>query len=309
MLAWAMIGTLSCGLTLICASEVAAQQPTYHIDSSFVGTWTPYLTKDTALAPVLTLRSNGRFTMRTTETHESFSGETRQRMVLTGEWRVRTTVYASQYTELCLQPDRADDMSCQSAFKKQVWLVLGSNDVWKPVDRTTVGSSAVPHGPTSGGSHGASRSSALRVPQVHTLDSSDSIEFEEYLLGAHPKPTGAGSGVERSFSDGQVPVNTNRTYMGYQVEKPALAKEDNPKPIYPSKLESAGVEGEVLVQFVIDTTGRADMSTFKVLKSSNDLFTISVKNVLPRMRFYPAETGGRKVKQFVHFPFSFAKPH
>jgi protein TonB len=66
------------------------------------------------------------------------------------------------------------------------------------------------------------------------------------------------------------------------------------------------VEGEVLAQFVVDTTGRADMSTFKVLKSSHELFTQSVRNVLPNMRFYPAEIGGRKVKQMVQQPFTFA---
>ena len=38
-------------------------------------------------------------------------------------------------------------------------------------------------------------------------------------------------------------------------------------------LRSANVEGEVLAQFVVDTTGRADMSTFKVLKSTHELFT------------------------------------
>jgi len=123
----------------------------------------------------------------------------------------------------------------------------------------------------------------------------------------------SGKGVEGGTSKGVVggkgPVNPDQTYFEFQVEKPALAREDNPKPQYPSMLESAGVEGEVLVQFVIDTTGRADMSTFKVLKSSNDLFTNSVRNVLPRMKFYPAETGGRKVKELVQFPFSFAKPH
>ncbi len=58
-----------------------------------------------------------------------------------------------------------------------------------------------------------------------------------------------------------------------------MAKEDNPLPTYPSMLESAGVEGEVLAQFVIDTLGKADMSTFKVLKSSNDLFTQSIKSI------------------------------
>jgi len=66
------------------------------------------------------------------------------------------------------------------------------------------------------------------------------------------------------------------------------------------------VEGEVLAQFVVDTTGRADMSTFKVLKSSHELFTQSVRNVLPQMRFYAAEIGGRKVKQMVQQPFTFA---
>jgi hypothetical protein len=31
-----------------------------------------------------------------------------------------------------------------------------------------------------------------------------------------------------------------------------------------------------------------------------------VKAVLPRYRFIPAETGGRKVKQLVQLPFTFA---
>jgi periplasmic protein TonB len=47
------------------------------------------------------------------------------------------------------------------------------------------------------------------------------------------------------------------------------------------------------------------MSTFKVLKSDNDLFTQEIKNTLPKMRFYPAEVGGRKVKELVQLPFTF----
>jgi protein TonB len=70
-------------------------------------------------------------------------------------------------------------------------------------------------------------------------------------------------------------------------------------------LRSANVEGEVLAQFVVDTLGRAGMQTFKVLKSSHDLFTNSVKSALSNMRFYPAEVGGRKVKQLVQMPFQF----
>ena len=77
-------------------------------------------------------------------------------------------------------------------------------------------------------------------------------------------------------------------------------------PQYPDMLRTAGIEGTVLAQFVVDTTGRAEMSTFKVLKSDNDLFSNAVKNALQRMRFLPAEVGGRKVKQLVQQPFQFS---
>jgi protein TonB len=48
------------------------------------------------------------------------------------------------------------------------------------------------------------------------------------------------------------------------------------------------------------------MRTFKALSSSHELFTTAVRNVLPQMRFYPAETGGRKVKQLVQQAFKFS---
>jgi protein TonB len=60
---------------------------------------------------------------------------------------------------------------------------------------------------------------------------------------------------------------------------------------------------------VVDTNGRADMSTFKVLQADNELFGASLKNVLPSWRFYPAEAGGHKVKQIVQLPVAFQAPH
>jgi len=120
--------------------------------------------------------------------------------------------------------------------------------------------------------------------------------------------SGKGVAGGKANGTGTTPVNTDQTYFSFQVEKQTLAKEGNPPPQYPSMLQSSGVTGEVLAQFVVDTTGRAEMSTFKVLKQSNDLFTSAVKKVLPEWRFYPAETGGRKVKQLVQLPFVFNIP-
>jgi protein TonB len=112
-----------------------------------------------------------------------------------------------------------------------------------------------------------------------------------------------GRGVE-----GGVRANADQPYFEFQVEKRVLAREGNPAPSYPSMLESARIEGEVLAQFVVDTTGRAEMGTFTALKATNDFFTQSVKDVLPRMRFYAAEIGGRKVKQLVQMPFVYRVP-
>ena len=84
--------------------------------------------------------------------------------------------------------------------------------------------------------------------------------------------------------------------------------QDSPKPKYPSVLESSGIAGEVQAQFVVRSDGKADMDTFKVLKSSNELFTQAVKNVLPRMHFSPAMIGGKPVNQLVQQSFQFAVP-
>lgn len=102
------------------------------------------------------------------------------------------------------------------------------------------------------------------------------------------------------------PTVAKQPYLEFQVEKPVQLAAGSPNPKYPPELKAANVSGVVLAQFVVDTLGRAEGSTFKVLKSDHELFTEAVKNVLPDLRFIPAEVGGRKVKQLVQQPFSFA---
>jgi protein TonB len=147
------------------------------------------------------------------------------------------------------------------------------------------------------------------VPPVNIPDKIPDVDLSKSVTNeADFSGKGVEGGVARGVAGGTGHVNNDQPYFEFQVEKPVLAREGNPAPPYPSMLESARVAGEVMAQFVVDTTGRADMSTFKVLKSTNDLFTNSVKNVLPKWHFYPAETGGRKVKQVVQQPFIFKAP-
>jgi len=139
----------------------------------------------------------------------------------------------------------------------------------------------------------------IKIPEI---DLSKAITNESDFSGKGVKG-GTGSGVV----GGTGPV-TNQTYFEFQVEKPAEMLAESPKPKYPSVLESSGIAGEVQAQFVVNTQGKADLDQFKVLKSTNELFTQAVKNVLPRMRFSPAMIGGKPVNQLVQQSFQFAVP-
>jgi protein TonB len=118
-----------------------------------------------------------------------------------------------------------------------------------------------------------------------------------------------GKGVQGGFSKGsekKVEVKEDQTYFEFQVEEPVQPIPGTGVPKYPDILRQAGVEGDVLATFTVDTTGRADPASFKVLRSTHELFANAVKQALPAMRFTPAKVGGKKVRQLVQQPFAFA---
>ncbi len=137
-----------------------------------------------------------------------------------------------------------------------------------------------------------------KIPEV---DLSKAVTDEADFSGK-----GVAGGTSRGVVGGTAPVVSDQPYFEFQVEKPALAREGNPTPRYPEMLRSAGITGDVIAQFVVNEDGRADMRTFKALSSSHPQFTAAVKAALPQMRFYPAEVGGRKVKQLVQQSFTFS---
>jgi protein TonB len=140
----------------------------------------------------------------------------------------------------------------------------------------------------------------IKIPEVlPEIDLSKKVTDEADFSGK-----GVAGGLARGVVGGTGPVG-DQAYFDFQVEKQVAPAPGNPGPRYPDMLRSANVEGEVLVQFIVDTTGRVEMNSFKVLKSSHDLFTNAVRQALSGMRFYAAEIGGRKVKQLVHQPFNF----
>lgn len=89
------------------------------------------------------------------------------------------------------------------------------------------------------------------------------------------------------------------------VDTAAVRDPTSAVPTYPPLLEKQGIEGVAVVRFVVDTTGRADLATFRVVETNHSLFAAAVREALPGMKFHPATVGPTKVRQLVELPFGF----
>ncbi|HEV7837232.1 MAG TPA: energy transducer TonB [Gemmatimonadaceae bacterium] len=94
------------------------------------------------------------------------------------------------------------------------------------------------------------------------------------------------------------------TRMGPIVEKAiALAKPVNF--VYPRTARMAGLSGSALVQFVVDTTGRAKPESIKCLQATYKDFADAAQAVVRDMEFTPASLDGHKIEQLVQYPIDF----
>ena len=98
--------------------------------------------------------------------------------------------------------------------------------------------------------------------------------------------------------------DADQTYFDFQVDR-AVKIRVNRAPAYPENLRSAHIEGQVLVQFVVDERGTAEMNTFKVVKTTSPEFAEAVRRAISNTSYSPAEIRGRAVKQLVQQPFIF----
>ena len=119
----------------------------------------------------------------------------------------------------------------------------------------------------------------------------------------------SGKGVEGGIATGIVggtgPVTVEaETYLEAEVDDP-VAILSAPKPRYPPVMQSAGIAGRVEVQYVVDTTGHAEPSSWKVLRSSNKAFEEPAREAIMKAVFKPARIRGSAVRQLVQQAISF----
>ncbi len=78
-----------------------------------------------------------------------------------------------------------------------------------------------------------------------------------------------------------------------------------PVPAYPPLLRQAGIQGWVTVQTVIDTLGRAEPVSLRVVTSPNPGFDRPALDCVRRALFRPGRVHGRAVRVLVSLPLHF----
>src|SRR2546422_3766127 len=100
----------------------------------------------------------------------------------------------------------------------------------------------------------------------------------------------SGSGVEGTRAR-DIVVSGNEVYAeGLGVARPALLSA--PAPVYPALLKQAGIPGRVILPAVIDTTGRGEPPSGRVMKSSPPAFDQPTQDLGLKTPFPPAPLHG-----------------
>ena len=104
--------------------------------------------------------------------------------------------------------------------------------------------------------------------------------------------------VFTGLEGGTGPVDFSQTFLAGAVdERPERLS--GPYPRYPEMLRQAGIEGFVLLEFVIDTSGHVEEGSLKVLQSTNRAFEGPAKVVITRSLYRPGRVRGQPVRVLV----------
>jgi periplasmic protein TonB len=117
--------------------------------------------------------------------------------------------------------------------------------------------------------------------------------------------TGSGSGT--GSEGGRGSGTEGGTYTSNLVDEPAelLNRGDVARVLarrYPRDLQESGIEGRVVVQFIVDQNGRVEPGSIKVVSATQDGFVEATRTALQEFRFKPAKRQGRTVRQVVNLP-------
>ena len=90
-----------------------------------------------------------------------------------------------------------------------------------------------------------------------------------------------------------------------EVDEIVERYETSAAPVYPRRAHGHRPEGMVQAIYVVDTAGRVDTTTIRVLQSDDPRFTAVGADRAGHSRFRPARRAGKTVRQLVEQKFRF----
>lgn len=139
---------------------------------------------------------------------------------------------------------------------------------------------------------------SLAPPMLN--DAPSAVLDSPFVQPIQPPPP---PGLDRSAGDNLIiPVTTRPSLgtgkgLGQIFDLSALEKHPVPtfqaRPQYPFELRRAGINGEVVVRFIVDSNG--NVRDPRIIRSTNPAFEAPVLNAVLKWKFRPGEKGGVKV--------------
>ncbi len=116
-----------------------------------------------------------------------------------------------------------------------------------------------------------------------------------------------GVGIEKGIANltTDVKVDPGQAFVEALVdEKPSLMSQLLPD--YPDLLRQAGIEGNVVIEVIIDTTGHAEPASLRVVNSTNKAFEIAARDAVLKSLYRPGRVRGQAVRVLVQVPINFS---
>jgi TonB family protein len=151
---------------------------------------------------------------------------------------------------------------------------------------------------------GANAATVLAALRGDSIVLADTAHVKSVRSLAYPRPECRGKdSLAMLPGDPQDPLCSKR-----HVEKQARMKGESPHPAYPAELQRAGTSGQAILEFTIDTAGRVDPASIRLVSSTDPRFAVASRQALSQMEFQPARVDGRRVQSIVQMPFMFNIP-
>lgn len=139
----------------------------------------------------------------------------------------------------------------------------------------------------------------VEIPaEIPAIDLSQRFDPRDY------SGVGVEGGVFTGLEGGTGPVDLSQVFEEAVVDEipdriscPALD--------YPRMMQQANIEGNVLLQFIVDTTGHVERGSAEVINSTHRAFEGSARDMIGRCLFRPGRVRGQAVRVLVQMPIIF----